>query len=558
MLFNQKKSSPWQPTYKQKLGLRVTNRNIKTSAVIEAICSFCKYFGRQVDMANRKRAARIANQTYGPDFCTDALSLSEQLKFFNGILSRNNTLHWYIENDGNELTFKISNAVVDTIIGELLFQPKNEMAALEHNNGEALNPNIAERHTSCGMSFRQIAATIGHTRDVMSIGKLNNVSDHMVGQYVRVLIIVALTKISVLLSSDDVWAFSIAFDGSTHRSITFFDARICISVKGILYNFHLITMPHFNRHIADLQVKMLVTLLGALYMSWADKLIGVMIDGERTNMGHITGIQKQLVDLATHDMTQVNYVNHQADLVVQATVELIDGSDFVAKVYEAMVYLCKQNTLITEMGVASPKKTNWWAALNSVLQFDIKYERQIITFLDERLFAVAPGLELVHKMFCELQARLLLICQQRAYVNKLAVDLHMGSRVEGHFDALDDFAQRNLLTSIGMFAMSIVQGIIDIQTERNSRNEPTDKEAPPVMSSNLIRVQPVVFFRDVLEPRNVHLIKANWDEDAIYEVEQQHRDLIKAYNTTTRRSLTTRGRLWVFDSRPYGRFVAVS
>jgi len=73
------------------------------------------------------------------------LSLSEQLKFFNGILSRNNTLHWYIENDGNELTFKISNAVVDTIIGELLFQPKNEMAALEHNNGEALNPNIAER-----------------------------------------------------------------------------------------------------------------------------------------------------------------------------------------------------------------------------------------------------------------------------------------------------------------------------------------------------------------------------------------------------------------------------
>jgi len=206
----------------------------------------------------------------------------------------------------------------------------------------------------------------------------------MVGQYVRVLIIVALTKISVLLSSDDVWAFSIAFDGSTHRSITFFDARICISVKGILYNFHLITMPHFNRHIADLQVKMLVTLLGALYMSWADKLIGVMIDGERTNMGHITGIQKQLVDLATHDMTQVNYVNHQADLVVQATVELIDGSDFVAKVYEAMVYLCKQNTLITEMGVGSPKKTNWWAALNSVLQFDIKYERQIITFLDER------------------------------------------------------------------------------------------------------------------------------------------------------------------------------
>jgi hypothetical protein len=333
---------------------------------------------------------------------------------------------------------------------------------------------------------------------------------------------------------------------------------------------------------------MLVTLLGALCVSWADKLIDVATDGERTNMGHIINNQKQLVDLVMHDVTEVNYVKHQADLVVQATVELIDGGDFVAKVYKATVYLHKQNTLIIEMGIASLKKTNRWVALNNVFEFDIKYERQIITFLDERreqrgvvilpvlsktwwvqVFMVAPGLELVHKMFCELQARLLLICQQRAYVNKLAVDLQMvyklrridmdaefgdlnasdyfqrfdwfvtfesfelfvrnlGSRAEGRFDAFDDSAQRDLFTSIGMFAVSIVQGIIDIQAERNSCNEPANKEAPPIMPSDLVRVQPVVFFRDVLQPRNVHLIRANWDEDAIYEIEQ-HRDLVKVY-----------------------------
>jgi hypothetical protein len=140
------------------------------------------------------------------------------------------------------------------------------------------------------MSFQHIAAVIEHTRDVMSIGKLNGVSDHLVGQYVRVLVSVALTKIGVLLSSDNVWAFSIAFDGSTHHGIAFFDVHIRIFVKGILYNFHLIAMPHFGRHIADLQVKMFVMLLSALYVSWADKLIGVVTDGERTNMGHITDI----------------------------------------------------------------------------------------------------------------------------------------------------------------------------------------------------------------------------------------------------------------------------
>jgi hypothetical protein len=58
------------------------------------------------------------------------LSPSEQLKFFDGIMSRNNTLHRYIEIDGDELTLKISNVVVDTIIGELLFRLEDEMAAL--------------------------------------------------------------------------------------------------------------------------------------------------------------------------------------------------------------------------------------------------------------------------------------------------------------------------------------------------------------------------------------------------------------------------------------------
>ncbi|KAH9536202.1 hypothetical protein CY35_17G095900 [Sphagnum magellanicum] len=474
-------SDQGKPTYKQKLGLRVTNRDVKTSAVIEAVCLFCKYFGRQIDMANRKRAVGVTNQTYGLDFRADvmtkhmesqhhekwseyqALSLSEQFKFFNGIVSRNNMLHRYIEIDDDELTLKISNVVVDTIIGELLFRPEDEM----------------------------IMTVIGHTRDVMSIGKLSVVSDHLVGKYVRVFVGVALTKIGVLLSSDDVWAFSIAFDGSTHHSTAFFDVRIRIFVKGILYNFQLI----------------------------------------------------------------VNYVNHQADLIVQAIVELIDGGDFVAKVYEATVYLHKQNTLITEMGVANPKKMNRWVALNSIIAFlDKRHEQRGVAVppvLSEtwwvQVFAVAPSLELVHKMFCELQARLLFICQQRAYVNKLAIDLdgfgdldasnyfqqsnwfvtfkslelfvcNQGSRIEGHFDAIDDSAQCDVLTLIGMFA-----------AERNSRNEPADKEAPPVMPSDLVRVQPVMFFHDVLQPRNVHLIKANWDEDAIYEIEQQHRNLVKAY-----------------------------
>ncbi|CAK9202398.1 unnamed protein product [Sphagnum troendelagicum] len=207
-----------------------------------------------------------------------ALLPSEQLKFFDGIVSRNNTLHRYIEIDGNELTLKMSNVVVDTIIGELLFRPKDEMASLEHDDGEALDSNIVEHATrliklKCNAllqfksndeaddglyvvvikNIKRFQLIIKHTRDVMSIEKLSGVSDHLVGQYVPVLVGVIMTKIGILLSSDDMWAFSITFDGSTHRGTVFFDVRIRISVKGILYNFHLIAMPHFGRHTADLQ-----------------------------------------------------------------------------------------------------------------------------------------------------------------------------------------------------------------------------------------------------------------------------------------------------------------
>jgi hypothetical protein len=69
-----------------------------------------------------------------------------------------------------------------------------------------------------------------------------------------------------------------------------------------------------------------------------------------------------------------------------------------------------------------------------------------------------------------------------------------------------------------MFVVGIVQGIINIQAEHSSHNKPVDKEAPPIIPSNVVRVQPVVFARNVLQPRSVHLMKVNWDEDAIYKI----------------------------------------
>jgi hypothetical protein len=83
---------------------------------------------------------------------------------------------------------------------------------------------------------------------------------------------------------------------------------------------------------------MLRTMLGAMYASWSEKLIGVTTDGEGTNMCQISGVQRQLVNLATHDVLQIWCMPHQMDLVVKAATEAIDGGAWNNTAYTLSAY----------------------------------------------------------------------------------------------------------------------------------------------------------------------------------------------------------------------------
>jgi hypothetical protein len=60
------------------------------------------------------------------------------------------------------------------------------------------------------LSFRQAAAVIAQNRNRTKNVKLMGVSDYMVGQYVRVLLAVALQLVSNVLYNTSGWAFSLA------------------------------------------------------------------------------------------------------------------------------------------------------------------------------------------------------------------------------------------------------------------------------------------------------------------------------------------------------------
>jgi hypothetical protein len=84
---------------------------------------------------------------------------------------------------------------------------------------------LAMDYVGIGLSFRHTAAAIQKAKDRTKTVKLVGLNDCIVGQYMRVLVIVALQQIALILDDELVWAMSLAGDGSTHRGQSFFDLR---------------------------------------------------------------------------------------------------------------------------------------------------------------------------------------------------------------------------------------------------------------------------------------------------------------------------------------------
>ncbi len=108
--------------------------------------------------------------------------------------------------------------------------------------------NLTLQHMSVGLSFKQTSAMIGQHKDVFGNGKLVGLKNHEVGKMVRVNVGANLQVLSDVLNHHDVWAFSLAGDGSTHQGVSFFDVRIRVCVDGRMFNIHLVVVPFYDCH----------------------------------------------------------------------------------------------------------------------------------------------------------------------------------------------------------------------------------------------------------------------------------------------------------------------
>lgn len=94
---------------------------------------------------------------------------------------------------------------------------------------------------------------------------------------------------------------------------------------------------------------------------------------------------------------------------------------------------------------------------------------------------------------------------------------------------LSDELHHKVIQSIGQLTTSIVEGIINIQAERNERNHAAD-DLPPVLPHELVKLSIRNYGNTIVDP-HLQQLRHSWKEEDIAEIENEHRHLRNAYQT---------------------------
>jgi hypothetical protein len=137
------------------------------------------------------------------------------------------------------------------------------------------------------------------------MAKFISLNDWIVGQYTRVLVIVALQQIALIFDDELVWAMSLAGNESTHHGQSFFDLRLRDYYHRDLVNLHLVALPMFERHSVMNIFNLIAKFMDALYSKWRSKLISVSTDGENTMTSRHAGVVTRLVTCADNNVLRI-------------------------------------------------------------------------------------------------------------------------------------------------------------------------------------------------------------------------------------------------------------
>ena len=104
-----------------------------------------------------------------------------------------------------------------------------------------------------------------------------------------------------------------------------------------------------------------------------------------------------------------------------------------------------------------------------------------------------------------------------------------GSWARDLFAAFSADDQDATLRNIAAFALNLVDGLNQVQVERDSNNGASAEDSPPVFPLELASMRPRDFIARVLDPHRAQLTKF-WSPDEIENVERDQNALFKDYN----------------------------
>jgi hypothetical protein len=440
---------------------------------------------------------------------------------------------------------------------------------------------LITKYLARGLSFRQAEAVYIDTRQTTGMAKMGNITDTIVANYARIVCAINLQTLSSILNNPKIWAFSIANDSSTHYGHSYFDNRIRFHLDGVIYNIHALAIPMCERHTGANMYNLISEFLEIICPEWRAKLIGAGSDGASSMTGHIRGAVTRIENAAEYKIYRVWCGLHQLDLVMKYAYSNLKDGEFNKIMHTITKYLRHQQNLIAEMGSKCPKATTTrWTAMGITCKWLLEKHAQVLEYISEDSPTQAPSdwwwvttasvsaiSEQVNVVLTKLQSKELLISQQAEELQQLAAVLCAQIEVDGPltedeiatrdpitccsfsrwsvshesilnhvfdqgifiqetYERLSDVQKVEIIQIIAKFILQVIDGILEIQAERNSANLPAD-DVPPVLPQQPVKIRG----RDFSTIVSTHLdhLKRFWNQEEITMLESQYRRLVLLY-----------------------------
>jgi hypothetical protein len=324
--------------------------------------------------------------------------------------------------------------------------------------------------------------------------------------------------------------------------MSYLDVRIRFSLHDVMYNFHLLALPLFDRHTGENMFDVLVQFLNAFCPQWRDILVGSSTDGARSITERLRGLDTRLGQCSSAKLIRIWCGLHQFDLVMQRVFKNSLEEEFYLTLTALIGHLRRQQNLISSMRSTCPKVANTrWLSMYYVSDWLVS---NIIAFTEHLelnephcaprkswwlfLFSVHALARESKAVFRSLQGLTTLVSQQRGKLSGLVdtycrmtgmtgplTDNQMSAleasetELSGRFslthantrhfmDGLDLWVVQNISTmelemvnsltvAVAKMYGQAANGIHEIVAERDSENNASD-DLPPVLPHQLVKI----------------------------------------------------------------------